>query len=171
MDREAWRDIVHAVTKSQRWLSAQTHYTHTQTHTHTHTESLGLESKHLFQYCGHCWVFQHCWHIECITFTASSFRIWNSSPGIQSPPLVLFVVMLHKSHLTSHSRMSGSRWVSTPLWLSGSLRSFLYSSSVFSWNLFLISSAFVRSLPFLSFILPFLHEMFPWYLQFSWRAF
>ena len=26
----------------------------------------------LFQSCGHCWVFQICWHIECSTFTASS---------------------------------------------------------------------------------------------------
>ena len=39
----------------------------------------------LFQSCGHCWVFQICWHIEGSTFTASSFRIWNSSTGI---PLV-----------------------------------------------------------------------------------
>ena len=29
----------------------------------------------LFQSCGHCWVFQICWHIECCTFTASSFRM------------------------------------------------------------------------------------------------
>ena len=29
----------------------------------------------LFQSCGHCWVFQICLHIECSTFTASSFRI------------------------------------------------------------------------------------------------
>ena len=29
--------------------------------------------------------------------------------GILSPPLALFVVMLSKAHLTSHSRMSGSR--------------------------------------------------------------
>jgi len=43
----------------------------------------------LFQSRGHCWVFQICWHIECSTFTASSFRIWNSSPGIPSPPLAL----------------------------------------------------------------------------------
>ena len=43
----------------------------------------------LFQSCGHCWVFQICWHIECSTFTASSFRIWNSSTGIPSPPLAL----------------------------------------------------------------------------------
>ena len=39
------------------------------------------------QSCGHCWVFQICWHIECNTFTASSFRVWNSSTGILSPPL------------------------------------------------------------------------------------
>ena len=63
----------------------------------------------LFQSRGHCWVFQICWYIECSTFTASSFRIWKSSTGIPSPPLALFIVMLSKSHLTSHSRMSGSR--------------------------------------------------------------
>ena len=107
----------------------------------------------LFQSCGHCWVFQICWHIECSTFIASSFRIWNSSTGILSPPLTLFLVMLPKAHLTSHSRMSGSRWVITPSWLSGSWSSFLYSS-VYSCHLFLISSASVRSLPFLSFIEP-----------------
>ena len=65
----------------------------------------------LFQSCGHCWVFQIHWHIECSTFTASSSRIWNSSTGIPSPPLALFIVMLSKAHLTSHSKMSGSRWV------------------------------------------------------------
>ena len=35
-----------------------------------------------FQFCRHCWVIQICWHIECSTLTASSFRIWNSSAGI-----------------------------------------------------------------------------------------
>ena len=40
--------------------------------------------------------------------------------------------MLSKAHLTSHSRMSGSRWVIPPSWLSGLWRSFLYSSSVYS---------------------------------------
>ena len=108
----------------------------------------------LFQSCGHCWVFQICWHIECSIFTASSFRIWNSSTGIPSPPLALFVVMLPKVHLTSHSRMSGSRWVITLLWLSGLWRSFLYSSSVYYCHLFLISSVSVRSIPSLSFIKP-----------------
>ena len=112
----------------------------------------------LFQFCGHCWVFQICWHIECSTFTASSFRIWNSSTAILSPPLALFLVMLPKAHLISHSRMSGSTWVITPSWWSGSWRSFLYSSSVYSYHLFLISSASVRSIPFLSFIEP----IFPW---------
>ena len=62
----------------------------------------------LFQSCGHCWVFQICWHIECSTFTTSSFRIWNSSTAIPSHPLALFIVMLSKAHFTSYSRMSGS---------------------------------------------------------------
>ena len=112
----------------------------------------------LFQSCGHCWVFQICWHIECSTFTVSSFRTWNSSTGIPSPPLALFVVMLSKAHLTSHSRMSGSRWVITPSWLSELWRSFLYSSSVYSCHHFLISSVSVRSIPFLSFI----EHIFAW---------
>ena len=49
----------------------------------------------LFQSCGHCWVFQISLHIECSTFTASSFRIWKSSTGIPSPPLALFVIVCH----------------------------------------------------------------------------
>ena len=84
----------------------------------------------LFQSCGHCWVFQICWHIAHSTFTAPSFRIWKSSTGVPSPPVALFVVMLPEAHLTTHSRMSGSRWVITPLLLSGWLRSILYSSSI-----------------------------------------
>ena len=108
----------------------------------------------LFQFCGHCWVFHICWHVECSTFTASSFRIWNSSTGILSPPLALSIVMLPKAHLTSHSKVSGSRWVITPLWLSRSWRYFVYSFSVYYCHLFLIFSASVRSIPFLSFIEP-----------------
>ena len=73
----------------------------------------------LFQSCSHYWVFQICWHIECSTFTASSFKIWNGSTGIPSLALALFIVMFPKAHLTSHSRMSGCRWVITPSWLSG----------------------------------------------------
>ena len=77
----------------------------------------------LFQFCGHCWVLKICCHIECSIFRASSFRIWSSSNGIPSPPLALFIMMLP---------------------------SFLYSSSLYSCHLFLISSASVRSIPFLS---------------------
>ena len=62
--------------------------------------------------------------------------------------------MIPKAHLTSHPRMSGSWWVTTPPWWSGSLRAFLYSSSVYSYHLFLISSASVSYLPFFSFIVP-----------------
>ena len=61
---------------------------------------LGIRMKtDLFQSCDHCWVFQICWHIECSTFTASTFRIWSSSAGIPSPPLALFIMMPPKAHL------------------------------------------------------------------------
>ena len=64
--------------------------------------------------------------------------------------------MLPQAHLTSYSRVSGSRWMITSSWLSRSLRSVLYNSSVYSCHLFLISPVSVRSLPFLSFIVPIL---------------
>ena len=63
--------------------------------------------------------------------------------------------------MTWHSRMSGSEWVITPLWSSGTGRSFLYSFSVYSCNLFLISSASVRSILFLSFIVLIFAWKFP----------
>ena len=118
----------------------------------------------LFQSCGHCWVFQICWHIECSTFTASSFRVWNSSAGI---PLASFVVMLSKAHLSSHPKMSGSRWVITPSWLSGSWRSFLYNYSVYSCHLILISSACVSSILFL----PFIVSIFAWNVPLVYQIF
>jgi len=104
----------------------------------------GIGIKHLFQSCSHCWVFQICCHIECSSFTTSSFGILSSSARILSPPRALFLVMLPKAHLTSHSRMSSCRLVITPSWLFGSLRPFWYSSSVYSYYL-LLSSASVRS--------------------------
>ena len=47
--------------------------------------------------------FPNCRHIECSTFTVSSFRIWNNSAEI---PSTLFIVMFPKAHLISRSRMS-----------------------------------------------------------------
>ena len=111
----------------------------------------------LFQSCGHCWVFQICWRIECSTFTGSSSKIWNSSTGLLSPPLALFVVMLSKVHLTSRSRMSGSRWVIKPSWLSGSWRPVLYSS-VYSCHLFLIFLLLLGPYHFCPLLSPSLHE-------------
>ena len=58
------------------------------------------------------------------------------------------------AHLTSHSKMSGSRWGITPLWISGSWRSFLNSSTPYSYHLFLVSSVSLRSIQVLSFIEP-----------------
>ena len=58
------------------------------------------------------------------SLTTPSFRIRNSSTGILSYSLALFVVILPKAHLTSLSKMTDSWWVITPSWLSGSWRSF-----------------------------------------------
>ena len=74
-----------------------------------------------------------CWPTVCSALIASSFRILSSSTGIPSPPLASLAAILPETHLTSHSRMSGSRWVTTSWWLSRSLRAFLYSS-VSSWH-------------------------------------
>ena len=60
--------------------------------------------------------------------------------------------MLSKAHLTSHSRMSGSRCNHTIMVIWIMMIFFFYSSSVSSCHLFLISSASVRSIVFLSFI-------------------
>ena len=79
---------------------------------------IGMKTE-IFQSSDYCWVFQIYRHIECSTLTALSFRILNSSAGIHSPPPALFIIMLAKAHLTSHSRMSGSKWVTTPSWFSG----------------------------------------------------
>ena len=92
----------------------------------------------LFQSCGHCWVFQICWHIECSTYTASPFRIWDSSTGIPSLPLALFIVMLSKPHLTSHSCMSVSRSVITPSCFSETLLLFQWSSRCWQFDLWFL---------------------------------
>ena len=91
----------------------------------------------LFQSYGHCWVFQICWHTECSTLMALSFMILNNSAEILSPPIAFFIVKFHKAHLTSYSRMSSSRWVTTPSWLSRSLKSFYHSYSIYICHLFL----------------------------------
>ena len=66
-------------------------------------------------------------NFHSIIFQDLKLLNWNSITST-----ALFIVMLSKAHLTSHSRMSGSRWVITPSWLYGSWRSFLYNSSAYS---------------------------------------
>ena len=68
----------------------------------------------LFQSCGHFWVFQIYWHKECKTLMASSFRDLNNSTGNSLYPLAVLTPALLKDHLPSHSRTSGSGWLTTP---------------------------------------------------------
>ena len=75
-----------------------------------------------------------------------------------------------KAHLTSCSSIPGFTWVNPTSYLSGSLWPFWYSSSVHSCYLFLISSAHLLGLwIFCTLLCPSLHEVFLWYIQFSWR--
>jgi len=81
--------------------------------------------------------------------------------------------MLPKAHLTLHSRMSGSRWVTIPSWLFGSLRPFLHSYSVYSSHIFLISSASLataKSLQSCLTLCDWLHRWQPTRLRCPWDS-
>ena len=125
----------------------------------------------LFQSCGHCWVFQICWHNEFKTLMASSFRDVNSSAGISSHPLALLTAVLLKSHLTLHSRMSGSGWLTNhTIAVIQFIKIFsLCSSSMYYFHLLLSFSATTRYLPFLSVVMLIFEQnaplMFPIFLK------
>ena len=100
--------------------------------------------------------------------TVTSFRTlnscWNSITSIR------FVhIMLLDAHLTSHPRMSGSRWVTAWLWLFRSLRSLFaqFFSVILLPLLYLFCS--VRSYSFLTLIMPVLAwsvpSIFPIFLK------
>ena len=108
-----------------------------------HWLSLGLEWKLTFSSPVGTAEFSKFAGILSAAFSQHHLSGFEIAQLIPSPPLALFVVMLPKAHLTSQSKISGSRWVITPLWLSGSWRSFLYSFSVYSCHHFLISSVSV----------------------------
>ena len=106
-----------------------------------------------FQSCGHRWVLQICWHIECSTFTASPFRIWNSSTGIPEPPLALFVwCFLRPIWLHTPRCLALGEWSHHHGYL-GCEDLFLYSS-MYSYHCFLLSFTSVRSILFLFLIVP-----------------
>ena len=124
--------------------------------------SLGLEWKLTFSSPVATNEFSRFADIEYNTFTASSFRIWNSSTGIPSAPLALFVVM---------------QWTLRPTWLHipGCLalgewshhRDYLGCKDLDCTVLLCIlatSSQHLLSGPyhFCSLLSPSLHEMFPW---------
>ena len=75
-------------------------------------------------------IFPYLLHVEYSTLTAPSFRVWNSSTGIPSPPLVMFIVMLPKVHLTSLP--TGREFYLSVRWNFASLPSFFFPPTPFS---------------------------------------
>ena len=57
-----------------------------------HSHRWNWNENWLFESFGHCWIFQICWHSVCSTFTASSFRTWDSSASIPLHVLAFLIV-------------------------------------------------------------------------------
>ena len=73
---------------------------------------------------------------EYSTFRASSFRIWNSSTRIPSPPLALFLGLLPRARLTSHVAKCSQGW--------GGAESFLVENHWY-WRTFVKDTDFART--------------------------
>ena len=122
--------------------------------------SLGLEWK----LTSHCWVFQICWHIECGTLTASSFRIWNSSFAVASPPplaLSSFLIATYFGYQSLYCHLlsvRNQRYHFLGLWLLLCLEASGYVTTVCFRSLFFLYPNSYSSLILLSF----------WLLSFSW---
>ena len=58
-------------------------------------------------------------------------HLWLIHVNVWQKPQYCKVTSFQLKLINLKKRMSGSRWVTTAVWLSGSLRPFLYSSSVF----------------------------------------
>ena len=90
-----WKFSVHVLLKpslkdfEHNFINMESEYNYQLCWIFFSTAFLGIGMKiDLFQFCDHCWVFQICWHIECSTLIASSFRNLNSSPWISSPSFI-----------------------------------------------------------------------------------
>jgi len=109
MNREAWHAAVHGVTKCQTRLSNWTELNWTV------WDECNCVVVWTFFGIAFLWEWNENWSFPVLWpllsfpnllaywvqhFTASYFRIWNSSTGIPSPPLALFVVMLRKAYFS-----------------------------------------------------------------------
>ena len=106
------------------------------------------------QLCGNLKILWHCLSLGLEWKRTFSSPLASAEFSKFAGILSFFIMMLPKAHMTSHSRRSDARWVITPPWLYGSLRYFVFSFSVYTGHLFLISYASVRPISFLSFIVP-----------------
>ena len=113
----------------------------------------------LFQSCGHCWVFQICWHFKCNTFMVSAFRVLDGSTGIPSHPLALLTAVLPRPTWLQLQNVALGGW---PCYCSNLVHLDLFCAvlpcilSISSWSL-----QSTRSLPFISFIMPMFGQNVP----------
>ena len=94
-----------------------------------------------FQFCGHYRVFQICSHIECSTFTASSFRIWRH---FNSPHYSCLKNPMDRGAFAVHRITKSQTWLK---WLSSSTRD--RGSLVLFFDLFINSWSMVQLCYFL----------------------
>ena len=121
----------------------------------------------LFQYCGHCCIFQICWHNKCRTLVAPSFRDVNNSAGISLHPLALLVAVLLKTYWISHVWLRVTNYTIVVMQI---IKIFFhtvlpYNLSIPSWSL----QHLVGLYHFYPLLCPSLGGMLPWCFQFSWR--
>ena len=122
MDGGAWWAAIYGVAQSRTWLKQpsssssnsssvwdECNYAVVWAFFGTAFPWYGMKTD-IFQSCGHCRVFQICWHIECSTLTTSSFSIWYSTAGIPSLTLGLFVVILRPSWLHTPGYLALGEW-------------------------------------------------------------
>ena len=72
----------------------------------------------LFQSCGHCWVFQICWHIECSKgiWLQNFIQDWGNRP-LEGTNKILYVPEPRRKEQWPHKRLTQTcLWVSRSLW-------------------------------------------------------
>ena len=102
-------------------------------------------------------------------FDSIILKVMNSFNGIPSHPLALLTAVLHKTHLNSHSGMSGSGWWPHHCGYPGHWDFFVQFFCIFFPSLLDCFLLLLSLNHFCPLLYPSLGKIFPRYFQFSWR--